>query len=432
MQRIAVTEGQRLEFDAPTLSLIRAQIARVSRQLRPTTPFLSDSGGTCSIWNLVGSVALGPTKQLDIAPKVGSTDDWVSAVLDLLDEGRTSITGTRQAGQSPHRRELLEALAMLYEQRLSHAVRLEGPLLMLHRERNIRRRLDGKLDVSAWSRSSALKPHLFPVDRDVFDADNDFTAAMAIVATRLACVTSSTGLAQRLSACARLLRPGLQPREVVDPSVIQRPIPAQWSRYGPAWSIAVAVLSRSSLLRRSGSSIGVEVAIEAWPLLERLLSRSLSAAVKAAAANGRALITEPKRSSSLLTPIQYEEASLGRVHHSTAVVPDGLLTEDGAVIANFEAKYVIPNAKEDIRPHVFQVVSTAVALGSPLAVLVYPEESPPVFWRVEGVGRPVYVVAVGLNLFGYRRGSGDIERGKMLLDLLDTVAELDGNSRSRA
>lgn len=430
MQRIAATEGQPFEVDTQTLNLIRIRIARLTEQLHPTLPFLSERGGSCTIWNLVGSVSLGPTKQLDVAPKVGDADDWVPAVLDLLGDGSTSITGTRQAGKSPHRRDLLEALARLYEERLSDAVRLEGPLLTLHRECNVSRRLDGRLRLTSWSRSSMLRPHLFPIERDVFDADNDFTAAMATVAARLARVTRSTNLARRLDACARALRPGLRLREVVDPSVIQRPIPAQWNRYGPAWSIAVAVLSRSSLLRRSGSVSGVEVAIEAWPLLERLLARSLVAASKVAAIEGRYLVVEPKRKATLLEPVLACETPLARVHHPTTVVPDGLLSEGGVVVANFEAKYAVPDKAEELRPHIFQVITTAIALSSPLAVLVYPEQSQPVFWRVNANGRSVYVAAVGLNLFGYRQGSGDVERGKILFDLLSRVSAFDGDTET--
>jgi hypothetical protein len=425
MQRIAATEGQPLDVDEQTLSLVRSQVARLTRQLRPTLPFLTESGGTCTIWNLVGSVALGPTQQLDVAPKVAGNGDWVPAVLDLLGDGRTSITGTRQAGRSPYRPDLLDALAILYEQRLSEAIRLEGPLLMLHRYQQVGRRLNGKLDVTSWTRSSVLKPHLFPVTRDAFDADNDFTSAMSIVAIRLARVTRRTELAQRLTACARELRPGLQPREVVDPSVIQRPVPSQWRKYGPAWSIAVAVLSRSSLLQRSGSNLGVEVAIEAWPLLERLLERALTAAAKAADTEGRALAVEPKQRARLMTPIlQAPPRRLSRLHGDTSVIPDGLLSEGGTPVASFEAKYATPNGSMALRPHVFQAVSTATAVNSPLAVLVYPERSEPVIWRAEAGGRPVHVAAVGLDLYSYRRGAGDVERGKVLLDLLKTAETL--------
>lgn len=431
MQRIAATEGQPLDVDAKTLSLIRLHIARLTGILRPTLPLLSESGGTCILWNVVGSVALGPTKQLDIAPKVDGDDDWVSAVIDLLGDGRTSITGTRQAGRSPYRPDLIDALAILYEQRLSDALRLEGPLLMIHRERVVSRRPNGKLAVTAWTRSSVLKPHLFPLSKDVFDADNDFTAAMSIVAVRLARVTRRNDVSQRLTACARALRPGLQPREIVDPSVIQRPVPPQWRRYGPAWSIAVAVLSRSSLLQRSGSSFGVEVAIEAWPLLERLLARTLDGMTRKAAAEGRILLVQRKAAAHLMTPIQRSPLRpLSRIHGNTNVIPDGLVFENGVPVASFEAKYAVPSGSDALRPHVFQAVSTAAAVGSPLAVLVYPERSEPVLWRTELGGRPIHVAAVGLDLYNYRRVSGDIERGKVILELLKQTEGLAGATTS--
>jgi hypothetical protein len=89
-------------------------------------------------------------------------------------------------------------------------------------------------------------------------------------------------------------------------------------------------------------------------------------------------------------------------------------------VATFEAKYVRRNKAEwPEREHIYQTLTTAAACGSPLAVLVYPEQFEPVWWQVEGFnGSPSYLAAIGLGLYSYRRGIGDETRGSRLLGLL--------------
>jgi hypothetical protein len=106
------------------------------------------------------------------------------------------------------------------------------------------------------------------------------------------------------------------------------------------------------------------------------------------------------------------------------VIPDGRLTSGGQHVATFEAKYA-RFSQEDGPPreHVFQAIATAAAAGSPLAVLVYPDLFEPISWRVHGFGdRPSTLAAIGLGLFAYQRGGGDVERGQRLLALVDGVA----------
>jgi hypothetical protein len=201
---------------------------------------------------------------------------------------------------------------------------------------------------------------------------------------------------------------------VINPAVVSRPLPAQWSVYQPAWSIAVAILSNSSLLRSTGQHRGVEVAIEAWPLLEHLLERGLRAAQHEEAAKGRAIDIVPKQLHPLLTnPSQLASARF--------VEPDGQLAEAGQTIATFEAKYSpgpLPSGWPP-RPHLFQALSTAAACDSPLAVLVYPRSFDAIWWDVAGFGgRPSQLAALGLGLFSYRRGTGDAAAGQALSGVL--------------
>ena len=122
----------------------------------------------------------------------------------------------------------------------------------------------------------------------------------------------------------------------------------------------------------------------------------------------------------LLDPEGVGKASpLQRLHRKRFVEPDGSMWLDGSPVATFEAKYSMPKGPESTRSHVFQAMTTAAALGSPLSVIVYPERSDAVVWAAQGFdGKPVRVVAVGIDMYGYRRGRGDAERGRLVLDIL--------------
>jgi hypothetical protein len=102
------------------------------------------------------------------------------------------------------------------------------------------------------------------------------------------------------------------------------------------------------------------------------------------------------------------------------VTPDGELASAGSTAATFEAKYVRRGTGEwPEREHVYQTLTTAAVCGSPLAVLVYPEQFDTVWWQVKGFkGSPSHLAAIGLGLYSYRRGTGDETRGSRLLDLL--------------
>lgn len=118
-----------------------------------------------------------------------------------------------------------------------------------------------------------------------------------------------------------------------------------------------------------------------------------------------------------------EHATLARLLSSRTVEPDGSLWRGDEVIATFEAKYSTAASGTTFRSHYFQAVTTAAAVDSPLAVLVYPEMSAPVSWDVVGFdGKPARLVAVGLDLYGYQRGR-ERERGELLLGVVRDAAE---------
>jgi len=180
------------------------------------------------------------------------------------------------------------------------------------------------------------------------------------------------------------------------------------------------VLSQQSLLGAVGRYQGVSIVIEAWPLLERLLQRALSAAVRLASQGGKQLRAPSKFSATLL------DEPRGSAFTVRSVVPDGRLALDDLTVATFEAKYQRRNdqANWPYRGDVFQALATGAACGSRVAVLVYPETFPVAWWRVRGFDdRPAFLAAIGLGLFSYRRRGNDDALGKRVLDLLDGPRE---------
>jgi hypothetical protein len=409
---IPVLEGAAFRLHGSQADALRRAVAELEQRLKPSFRILEERAGELVIRGVVGTIALGPRTSLDVAPKTAPGEDWVASVLDLLSVGdRIQVAGDRRAGLAG-RRNLLDVLAHLYAERLVRALRQDGPLLVMERRHDTKPVLKGRLDVSAWARKAAWRPHRFPVGFQELTSDNDFSRALAHVATLLAGATTLPRTRGVLLDCARNLRPGAAEAFVVGPQAALRPLPAQWAAYQPAWDIAVAVLSRRSLLGAVGHRYGVSLAIEAWPLLERLLERALAAAVRLSQQHGAPLVAPAKHHTTLLTGLNASDRS---------VVPDGRLTDrSGRHLATFEAKYARVDAGTwPPREHCFQALATAAACRSELAVLVYPDAFEPVWWSTTAFdGTPAHVAAIGLGLFGYRRGAGDVERGEALLQLL--------------
>lgn len=244
---------------------------------------------------------------------------------------------------------------------------------------------------------------------------------MAWVAEVLATRTVNTRVAQHLRRLAREIRPGLPPHVSLDPGVASVPLPPQWREYQRAWATARAVILRVAPLQRDGSLDGLGLAVEPWPLLETLLHRSVRAAAIAGQSGGLALHAHEQTLSPFLKVHEPTTGPWAPVHTDRQVEPDASLTLDGRVLATFEAKYSVPSYHRT-RTHFFQATATAAAVGAPVAVLVYPEAAPTVRWDVQGFdGKPATVLAVGLDMYGYRRGPGDEARGKAILAAIATA-----------
>ena len=330
MPILACQEGVPFSTNPATARALRAAADRLSLSLRPSFPLLEERAGEFTVRGIVGTVALRPGHLLDIAPKVAVGDDWIAATLDLLlPATRIEIAGDRRGGLIAHRN-LLEVLASLYADRLTRALRRDGPLLLMERRADNLTVLKGKLDTTEWARRAVWQPHRLPVNFQELTADNTFTRAMATVAGILSSHAPNPQVRGRLLTARSELRPGAPEHTPVDPRAALRPLPSQWGAYQPAWDIAVSVLTRRSLLAAGGRRHGVSMVVEAWRLLETLLERALNAAVRIACEHTFEMEIGTKTKIRLLTPIA------GNSGERTHVIPDGrLTTPDGCTVATF-------------------------------------------------------------------------------------------------
>jgi hypothetical protein len=413
VRAIPVSEGVPFPLEDRLRQPLRNSWRRVQERVAPSTGGLEETAGVFTLRGVVGTIALQSGVFLDVAPKVEVGEDWINAVLDLLlPPDRIDIAADRRAGFAPHRN-LLDVLSTIYDERLQRALRRDGPILVMERREDELGILKGKLNVTKWATQAAWRPHRFPVAFQHLTSDNDYTRTLAYVAATLASAAPTPKVQGSLLYGMRMLRPGAPELAYVLPHSALRRLPSQWAAYEPAWDIAASVLTRRALLSTVGARYGVSLVIEAWPLLERLLERALDAAVRRASDTGRMLSAPRKRGTVLLTPVAHGA--------SRRVVPDGRIIEGGHHLATFEAKYArFELADGPPREHVFQAIATAAAADSPHAVLVYPDAFDATSWNVHGFGgRPSLLTAIGLGLFGYRRGDGDIVRGEKLLKLLE-------------
>ncbi len=401
-RRIVVTENQPIDHvTAQEAQIIRKRLDELEAELKPRLSFLAP-GSRLLIRNLVGAIQVNRDIVLDVAPKVADTTNWAGALVDLL-LPPTRVTYGDESNEGEHlpARRLPDAFAELYLRQLGQALRKDGPLAAIRTHHASAPSLAGRLDVSQWVRRRALKPAEFPQYRSVLSVDNPFTGLLAAVSELLASQASNPRISSALRALSGRLRPGLAPHVLLDPAAALRDVPPQWSAYGPAWATARAVVRRIAPLRRNGQLEGLNVALEPWPLLETLLERSLHAVGNAAARQGHPGLRGLGHTGTYLLrkPIGVTTPEAAAFHVRGTVDPDGILKRGGEVIATFEAKYSTPS-DGGIRSHAFQALTTAAALHSPLAVLVYPTNFEAVQWELTGfTGRPRRLVAVGLDMY---------------------------------
>lgn len=373
----------------------------LTETLMPRLKLLEDESGRVRLQNFIGAMSLDNGTVAEVTPKTETTTGWASAVVQLLEPTtRIAVTGSTRSRPSTRTDDLSSALALEYARRLESALQSDGPLHVYERVHKHSRILQGRLDVTRWMRTAVLDPTNFPISRDELSPANDFNRGFSIVAGWLSKATPDPTVRARLNRLQTSVMPGLPAAAYVNPSVANRPLPSQWARFASAWSIAAPLLRNRSVVGDPGRSRGLEVAVESWPLLETTLERALQ---ELSRRNGYAM--ESKRNHPVL---RLDDAV------ATTVVPDGTLTRHGHVVATFECKYSrgssVPRAE-----HVHQALATAAALGSPLSVLIYPGRQREKHYTAVGFnGRPAQLVTLGLDIFAYQRGTGDVQRAHLI------------------
>lgn len=348
---------------------------------------------------------------------MATRNDWATAVVSLLTgKERFDVGGERRSGLSLLHNQLLNGIAVAYQQRLERAFRQEGPILLLERMPRELPHLQGTLIVSRWLQKALWRPHIFPVNRVELAHDNPFTHGLVRVADALARVAASPEVKTSLRALSRDLSIGIPNEELNSLGVVSKILPPQWSAYKPAWSLAVAVLTKTSLFGHRGAYAGIGVAVESWPLLETLLERTLEEVSRVGQTRGLLLESRMKGKERLLTQVGSSP------QENFSPEPDGRLFNEGRVVATFEAKYSVFNGRAPVREHIFQSLSTAAACGSPVAVLVYPGDFEPLNWRVSGFnGQPKHLLAIGLDMFTWLTPDQKDARAEALISALTSL-----------
>lgn len=405
--RLPFTEHIPQTLSADRAREVSSAIDALRPVLRPRFHQVLRLENQVEVRNLIGTVRLDSGAILEIEPKVPVDLNWAEAAVQLLEDStRISVTGSQRSSQAASRPDLTTAIAFEYARRLERALAAEGPIQVFERQQHNQRRLAGHLLVTRWVKQSVLDPSRFPVERDDLTVANDFSRGLSIVAGYFRRSVLDPNLVSRLRRLESAILPGQPLPSFVNPSIAQRRVPPQWRRYRAAWDIAAAVLRNRSVIGDPGHSVGLEVALEPWPLLETLLLRSLHAL---AAGAGVEFDVPAKTIYPLLLQGPRTRAS---------VEPDAVLRQQGQVVATFEAKYTNPDAVPS-EAHIYQALTAAAVRHSPLAVLVYPGEQAPEIFDVTGFnGRPARLATVGLDLYRYQREGGAEERAKILQELV--------------
>lgn len=417
---IEVVEGSPLRDLTPSEQAdFRRARTDLERRLRPRRLPFEDAAQGPVPRNIIGTVTLNSRTQIRVLPKVQNGADWIRACLDLMIPERASVAGNRRASRRAAQPSLESGLAVIYRERLTRALRSEGLIEVIHEEYALSDSLTGHLDVERWVMGRAMRELTFPVHRPVLDANNDFTATLAMACTVLARSVDDGATRSALFKIARDLRPGLAQPTATNHAVLAQRLPSQWSAFDNAWSIAQVVLANSGFASRHGLLSGVEVALEPWVLLEELLDRTVRHVVSRARSLGLDWRCERQATVQLLDPVEPGNGALTRLLSPRVAHPENLIVGPEGVVASFEAKYSRPNGPAQIRSHMYQLLTAAAHAGSPCAVLVYPELAAPIHWTTASGRTSVRdVYAVGLDLFGYTAVDGCGARVETILEMI--------------
>lgn len=407
--RLRLREHEGFELSPERGAMVVDAVQGVAAMLRPRIAQVSRNDRIIEVRNFIGSVRMSDGAVLEVEPKVAVDGPWASAIVQLLKEdSRISVTGSQRSRPSGARHDLTAVIAFEYARRLERALLKDGPLQVFERHALTSRRLNGQLDVSRYAYSAWRDPVQFPIRRDELTVANDFTRGLSLVSRAFRQSVSDTALSSKLRRLESAVIPGHPAPAHLNPAAASRHMPAQWASYRPAWDIAAAILRNRSLINAPGHSVGLEVAVEPWPLLETLLERTLEEVERVSP-----LRWVPKQRYPILT-------SSGVL--AGEVEPDGLLENAaGDTMATFEAKYT-RSRQHPSEKNRYQALATAAVLQAPLAVLVYAGTEPVKLYEVHGFnGRPAQLATVGLDMYGYERDFGAKLRAEAVIQLMQAA-----------
>ena len=367
------------------------ELDKASLSINPSHPLYERRKDTFSIQNMIGTVGLKGGSLVEILPKTGA-HSWMPAVTGLLgSKTRFHVTTTNCSSEGNVESTLTEAIAQEYANRLQRALSKSGPMLTYEHIYCASTKLTGRLNLSKWIVRRITDPAHFNIDKEELAHDNVFTRAMDIVAEGMSLANISAETKLALLRTRKELRPDCPKALLLDRSTVDRQFPEQWQAYKPAWDIASAIIrGKGYNYGSTGSSFGIELAIEPWPLLEALLELCM-----------QWICDKTSYSDS------YESQKTKRlfIEANRTVKPDGVLYRNGRVLACLDAKYKTNTLS---RNDLYQALATAAAFKSPISILVYPDNSPMQYYRTITEGCPKTVATVGIDLFSFSK-TADLE-----------------------
>lgn len=411
---IRAQEGIPVRVPAGIYEELAREGERVKAELGLNFGGVTRMAGALRFDNMIGTIAT-PGATLEISPKTKPGQDWLSSVLDLLDDRPVVVADDVLASDSDRQPTFADLIARIFARRLRTALSTEGAIMTIESEFTRTSMLSGRLRVGEWASRAAYDGHRFPVDRQLLSIQNAYSGTLSYVGQILGHHIADPFIRRQLAEAVVELSGG---REVHDPpsNAVGLDLPDQWAAYAPAWTIAQMILRQRSRFGRRPQPFGMSLAIEPWILLENLLERTLRQLAKDLGASGQTFSSRPQRHTMFLSG-KMGDASRRYLY------PDCILLCDGIPIVNFEAKYRdYERSHAPLRTESYQAITAGRALGTSLAVLVYPNDCPTEIFSVLKSGHPPEELAVvGLDLFSYRRGIGERERADRLHSLLENV-----------
>lgn len=411
---IRAYEGEAVRVTADVYEELAREGERVVRDLGLGFGGVTRLPGALKFENMIGTIATSRAT-IEISPKTRPGQDWMRSVLDLMDDRPIAISDDVPASESSPHAAFIDIMGQAYCSRLSAALSVEGALTTIESTYSRSPMLSGRLRVGEWIRRAAFDGHIFPVDHQILSVDNAFSRTLAYVGQILAPHISDPRKRRQMLECVDTLAGG---REIhaAPANAVGLELPEQWGAYEPAWVIAQTVLKQRMRFGHRPQPYGMSLVIEPWILLERLVEKTVAQLSKQLTESGANFRSRAQRNIAFLLGSMKDD---GRRY----LIPDCVLLRNGEPIVNFEAKYRdYDRSGAPLRGESYQAITAGRALGTSLAVLVYPNAIPSKIYEVRKPGySPEQLAVLGLDMFSYRNGVGEKERADQLRSLLENA-----------